>query len=185
LKTIRNVRVNLDVVEGHPRPIFPERLAIFRTTGDSVDLHPGEAEYFCLMRTIATPSKAEEKLKICCHNDLFSPIVPVQDFVDGRMIALSAYGDGAPRATRRIQVSAKHEAAIWSFDLKLFHDDRPRTGRHRRATRTAPSVQFVRRRASIARAANADECIVAREVPAGRNVKRDRPLDLGPLPSHP
>lgn len=123
LKTIGNVRVNLDVVEGLPRPIFPERLAIFRTTGDSVDLHPGEAEYFCLMRTIETPSKAEEKLKICCHNDLFSPIVPVQDFVDGRMIALSAYGDGAPRATRRIQVSAKHEAAIWSFDLKLFQND--------------------------------------------------------------
>jgi hypothetical protein len=118
--TVRNVRVSIDAVEGYGHPTFPARLPIFRTAGDNADLHPGESDYFCVAR-IADPAGGDGgQASICCHGDLMKPAFPLAALEAGRTIALSAYGDGAPKASSRIRLSSRREAAAWSLDLELL-----------------------------------------------------------------
>jgi hypothetical protein len=122
-KAVGNVRVNIDLVEGHPRPTFAASLPIFRTPADNADLQPGESEYFCVMRTMDGPKEDDGTVVICCHSDLITPSFSLWEMVEGRAMTLSAYSDGAPQITKRIQISSKREAgATWSLHLKLLPD---------------------------------------------------------------
>jgi hypothetical protein len=118
--TVRNVRVSVDAVEGYGRPTFPARLAIFRTAGDNADLHPGESEYFCVARIADQAGGDGRQASICCHGDLMKPAFPLEALEAGQTIALTAYGDGTPKASSRIRLSSRREAAAWSLDLKLL-----------------------------------------------------------------
>lgn len=165
--TVRNVRVNIDAVEGYARPTIPARLPIFRTADDNADLHAGESEYFCVTRIVSSPSDNDGTANICCHNDLMKSAFPLQELVNGRTIAVSAYGDGTPKTTRRIRISSKQEAAIWSLDLKLLPDgDGAPTPLEQRPVPSQPRAE------------------VDLKPPPGRN-EAPTPVEQRPVPSQP
>jgi hypothetical protein len=118
--TVRNVRVSIDAVEGYGHPTFPARLPIFRAAGDNADLHPGESEYFCVARIADQAGDDGGQASICCHGDLMKPAFPLEALEGGRTIALTAYGDGAPKTSSRVRLSSGREAAAWSLDLTLL-----------------------------------------------------------------
>jgi hypothetical protein len=119
-KIAGSVRVNIDSVEGHPRPTSEASLPIFRTPDNSADLQPSESEYFCVMRMINGASEDDGRVVICCHHDLVAPSFGIQELVDSRTMTLSACSEGAPRTTKQIQISSKREAATWSLHFELL-----------------------------------------------------------------
>jgi hypothetical protein len=120
-KLAGRVRVNIDSVEGYPRPTSEALLPIFRTPDNSADLQPGESEYFCVMRRMEGASEDDGRVVICCHSDLVTPRFGIQELVDSRTMTLSAHSEGAPRTTKQIQISSKREAgATWSLHFRLL-----------------------------------------------------------------
>lgn len=122
-KAVGSARVNIDVVEGHLRPISQASLPIFRAPTDNADLQPGEFEYFCVMRMVDGPREDEGTVMICCHNNLITPTFSLREMVEGRTMTLSACSQGAPQITKRIQILSKRNAeGAWSITLKLSPD---------------------------------------------------------------
>jgi len=116
-----SVRVNIDGVEGYPRPTSEASLPIFRTPDNKADLQPGESEYFCVMRRMDGGSEDDARVVICCHGDAITPSFGIQELVDGRTMTLSAHSEGAPRTSRQIRISSKREAsAPWSLHFRLL-----------------------------------------------------------------
>jgi hypothetical protein len=65
----------------------------------------------------------EGKVVICCHNNLITPTFSLWEMIEGRTMTLSAYGDGAPQITKRIQILSKRKVeGAWSLTLKLLPD---------------------------------------------------------------
>ena len=121
MKIAGSVRVNIDSVEGYPRPTSEASLPIFRTPDDKADLQPGESDYFCVMRRMEGAGEDDARVVICCHGDVITPSFGIQELVDGRTMTLSVHSEGAPRTTRQIQISSKREAdAAWSVHFRLL-----------------------------------------------------------------
>jgi hypothetical protein len=115
--------VTLDEVDGHPRPAAAASLPIFRSSDDKADLRPGETEYFCVLRILEGTDQEEGTAVICCHDDQGAPRFGLRELAEGRAITLSAWSEGAPRTTRRLQISSRREAgAAWSLDMTLLPD---------------------------------------------------------------
>src|SRR5262249_53283533 len=110
-KAVANVRVNIDLVDGHPRPTLAMSLPIFHAAAGSTALQPGEAEYFCVARTVDGTTEDEGAVAICCHDNLVAPRFRLLELADGKNIALSASGDGASTTTQRIRIFGNREAA--------------------------------------------------------------------------
>jgi hypothetical protein len=122
-KTAGSVRVNIDGVTGYAPSTSGASLPIFRSPDNSVSLQPKESEYFCVMRRMDGASPDDGTVAICCHDNLIAPSFGIQELADGRTITLSAHSDGAPRATRQIQISSSRAAdAAWSLHMSLLPD---------------------------------------------------------------
>jgi hypothetical protein len=120
-KVAGSVCVNIQSVEGCARPTSGASLPIFRSPDNSVSLQPDESEYFCVMRRIGGASVLDGKVALCCHNNLVTPSIGIQELVHGRIIALSAHSEGAHRITGKIQISSKRETdATWSLHMMLL-----------------------------------------------------------------
>jgi len=118
-----STRVTLDDVDGHPRPAIAASLPIFRGSDDKTDLQPGETEYFCVMRIAERADQDDGTAIICCHDNQEAPRFGLRELAEGRAITLSAWSEGAPRTTKRLQISAKREVgAVWSLDMALLPD---------------------------------------------------------------
>jgi hypothetical protein len=142
-KIAESVRVNIDSVEGHPRPTSEASLPIFRFPDNSADLQPGESEYFCVMRGIDEVSEDDGRVVICCHSDLVAPSFGIQELVPSRTMTLSAHSEGTARTTRQIQISSKREAATWSLHFELLPniDEAPTQVGERRPVARPPQIK--------------------------------------------
>ena len=122
-KVVGGVRMTLDAIDGQPPQTLPAPLPIFRSPADHAELQPGESEYFCVARIVDGAGPDDGTVVLCCPDDEGALRCGVRELQDGATIALSAHGEGAPRLTRRIRISSKHEAgAPWSLDLQLLPD---------------------------------------------------------------
>lgn len=122
-RAVGNARVTLADFDGHPRPAIAASLPIFRSSDDKVDLQPGETEYFCVTRIVEGADQDDGTAVICCRDDQEAPRFGLRDLAEGRAITLSAWSEGAPCTTRRLQISSKREAgAAWSLDMTLLPD---------------------------------------------------------------
>src|SRR4030095_5013522 len=83
-KIAGSVRVNIDSVEGYPRPISEASLPIFRAPDNNADLHPCESEHYCVMRRMDGASEDGGRVAICCHGDLATPNFGIQELLDSR-----------------------------------------------------------------------------------------------------
>lgn len=119
LTTVRDVHVDVDVMEGLPGPTFPARLKVFRGEQDCADLHPNETEYFCVMKIAESSEGYAGNANLCCHHDLMSASVHLLELLRGRVITVSAYGDGTPKITNKLRVVSKYDRAGWSLDMRL------------------------------------------------------------------
>jgi hypothetical protein len=143
-KIARSVRVNIDSVEGYPRPISDASLPIFRAPDNSADLQSGESEYYCVMRRMDGASEDGERAAICCHGDLATPIFGIQELLDSRTMTLSVYSEGVPRTTNQVQISSKREpGTAWSLHFRLLPnaDEAPTRAVEQRPVARAPQVK--------------------------------------------
>jgi hypothetical protein len=143
-KIAGRVHVNIDGIEGYPRPTSGAPLPIFQSPDSNADLKPGDSEYFCVMRKIERSAEDDVRVTICCHSDLETPNLSIQELMAGRTMTLSAHSEGAPSITRQIQISSKHEpGANWALHFRLLPnaDEVPTGAAEQRSVARAPQVK--------------------------------------------
>jgi hypothetical protein len=119
LTTVRDVRVNVDLMEGVSVPTFPARLKVFGAEEDCVVLHPNESEYFCVMKIVESSGEHSQRARLCCHRDLMNGSIHPLELLKGRVLTVSASGERTPKVTNQLRVVSKYDRSGWSLAMTL------------------------------------------------------------------
>lgn len=124
LTTVRDVHVNVDLMEGVSAPTFPVRLKVFGgEEAGVVVLHPNESEYFCVMKIVQSPEEHGGRATLCCHRDLMGGSIHLLELLRGRVLTVSASGENTPKITNQLRVVSKYDRPDWSLAMTLSPAD--------------------------------------------------------------
>jgi hypothetical protein len=117
--TVRDVHVNVDLMEDVPAPMFPARLRVFGREEDCVVLQPNESEYFCVMKIVESPEDHAGRASLCCDRDLMSGSIHLLELFKGKVLTVSAVGESIPKVTSRLRVVSRYDRSGWSLAMTL------------------------------------------------------------------
>ena len=120
LTTVRDVHVNVDLMQGDSAPMLPARLRVFGGDEAGVVLHPNETEYFCVVKIVQSREEHSGSVMLCCYRDVIGGSFHLLELLAGRVLTVSVAGENAPKISRQLRIVSKYDQSNWSLAMTLF-----------------------------------------------------------------